>query len=59
MHFFCIFILSTVHFNASFVAILWHHRMGTPVLASVAVSGNRLFAVDYGGFVYAFDLKGK
>ena len=40
-------------------ALLWRHRMGAPVLASVAVSGNRLFAVDYGGSVYAFDLKGK
>lgn len=35
-------------------ALLWRHAMGAPVFASVAVSGNRLLAVDYGGHVYAF-----
>ncbi len=34
--------------------LLWKHELGAPVFASVAVSGNTLFAVDYGGNVYAF-----
>lgn len=32
----------------------WRHNMGTPVFASVAVSGNAIFAVDFGGNVYGF-----
>lgn len=35
-------------------SLLWRHTAGAPVFASVAVSGNTLFAVDYGGNVYAF-----
>lgn len=35
-------------------SLLWRHVAGAPVFASVAVSGNTLFAVDYGGNVYAF-----
>lgn len=32
----------------------WRHRTGAPVFASVAVSGNGLFAVDFAGNVYGF-----
>ena len=35
--------------------LLWKHSAGTPVFASVAVSGNTIVAVDFGGNVYAFD----
>ena len=34
--------------------MLWKHTMGAPVLGSVAVSGNALFAVDFSGNVYCF-----
>lgn len=34
--------------------MLWKHTMGAPVLGSVAVSGNALFAVDFSGNVYGF-----
>lgn len=34
--------------------MLWKHTMGAPVLGSVAVSGNALFAVDFSGNVYSF-----
>jgi outer membrane protein assembly factor BamB len=37
--------------------LLWKHRTGAPVLASVALSGNTLVAVDFGGNVYAFTAK--
>ncbi|MFV0272171.1 MAG: PQQ-binding-like beta-propeller repeat protein [Macellibacteroides fermentans] len=32
----------------------WKHKTGAPVLASVAISGNSLFAVDFAGNVYCF-----
>lgn len=32
----------------------WRHHMGAPIFATVAVSGNGLFAVDFGGNVYGF-----
>lgn len=32
----------------------WKHAMGAPVLGTVAVSGNALFAVDFAGNVYGF-----
>lgn len=32
----------------------WKHSTGAPVFASMAVSGNTLVAVDFGGNVYAF-----
>ena len=35
-------------------AVLWSHPVGAPVFASVSVSGNTVFAADYGGNVYAF-----
>ena len=34
--------------------LLWKHATGAPVLGSVAVSGNALFAVDFSGNVYGF-----
>ncbi len=34
--------------------LAWKHMTGTPVFGSVAVSGNTLIAVDFGGNVYAF-----
>lgn len=34
--------------------IVWKHTAGAPVFGSVALSGNTLFAVDFGGNVYAF-----
>lgn len=34
--------------------LLWKHETGAPVLATVALSGNMLFAVDLSGNVYAF-----
>lgn len=34
--------------------LLWKHTFGAPVLGSVAISGNALFAVDFGGNVYGF-----
>ncbi|MCC8155028.1 MAG: PQQ-binding-like beta-propeller repeat protein [Tannerellaceae bacterium] len=33
---------------------IWKHEMGTPCFATVAISGNTLIAVDFGGNVYAF-----
>lgn len=32
----------------------WRHHLGTPVFATVAVSGNGIFVVDFGGNVYGF-----
>lgn len=34
--------------------LLWKHDTGAPVFATVALSGNMLFAVDLSGNVYAF-----
>ena len=34
--------------------VVWKHETGAPVFGSVAVSGNALIAVDFGGNVYAF-----
>lgn len=34
--------------------LVWKHATGAPVFGSVAVSGNALIAVDFGGNVYAF-----
>ena len=34
--------------------LLWKHAMGAPVLGTVAVSGNALFAVDFSGNIYGF-----
>lgn len=34
--------------------LLWKHDTGAPVLASVCVAGNALFAVDFAGNVYGF-----
>lgn len=34
--------------------LLWKHETGAPVFATVALSGNMLFAVDLSGNVYAF-----
>lgn len=34
--------------------LLWKHATGAPVFGSVAVSGNALIAVDFGGNVYMF-----
>ncbi|MDH6312014.1 outer membrane protein assembly factor BamB [Parabacteroides sp. PFB2-10] len=34
--------------------VVWKHTAGAPLFGSVAVSGNALFAVDFGGNVYAF-----
>ena len=39
--------------------IVWKQQLGAPVFASVAVSGNTLFVVDFGGNVYAFVNKQK
>lgn len=35
-------------------ALVWKHEIGAPVLATVAISGNMMYAVDYGGNVYGF-----
>ena len=35
-------------------SLKWKHRTGAPVLSSLAISGNALFAVDFGGNVYGF-----
>ncbi|WP_301915007.1 outer membrane protein assembly factor BamB family protein [Phocaeicola coprophilus] len=32
----------------------WRHSMGAPLFATIAISGNGLFAVDFGGNVYGF-----
>lgn len=32
----------------------WKHAMGSPVLSTVAISGNNLVAVDFSGNVYSF-----
>ncbi len=34
--------------------LVWKHATGAPVFGSMAVSGNTLIAVDFGGNVYAF-----
>lgn len=34
--------------------LVWKHETGAPVFGSMAVSGNTLIAVDFGGNVYAF-----
>ncbi len=36
---------------------VWKHATGAPVFGSMAVSGNTLVAVDFGGNVYAFTVK--
>ena len=40
-------------------SLQWRHFVGAPVFASMAVSGNTVFAADFSGNVYAFsgDLK--
>lgn len=38
--------------------IAWKHSTGAPSFSSVAISGNTLFATDFGGNVYAFSVKG-
>ena len=40
--------------NAKTGRLQWRHHMGAPIFATVAVSGNGLFAVDFGGNVYGF-----
>lgn len=37
--------------------LLWKYETGAPVFASLALSGNSLFAVDFGGNVYCFTNK--
>lgn len=37
--------------------LVWKHSMGAPVLGTVAISGNALFAVDFAGNVYGFVAK--
>jgi len=37
--------------------LVWKHQTGAPVFASVAISGNTLIAVDFGGNIYAFTAK--
>lgn len=34
--------------------LMWKHSTGAPIFGSVAISGNALVAVDFGGNVYAF-----
>lgn len=34
--------------------LLWKHEVGTPILSTVAISGNTLLVTDYAGNVYAF-----
>lgn len=34
--------------------LVWKHATGAPILGSVAISGNTLVAVDFGGNVYTF-----
>lgn len=34
--------------------LIWKHIMGAPLLGTVAISGNALFAVDFSGNVYGF-----
>ena len=36
--------------------VVWKHRTGAPVFSSLTNVGNRLFAADYSGNVYAFTL---
>lgn len=40
-------------------SLVWKHETGAPVFGSVAVSGNALFATDFGGNVYAFTACGE
>lgn len=37
--------------------LMWKHAMGAPILGSIAISGNALFAVDFAGNVYSFTSK--
>lgn len=37
--------------------LLWKHEVGTPILSTVAVSGNALFVSDFSGNIYAFASK--
>lgn len=37
--------------------LVWSHHTGAPILSSVAISGNALFAADFGGNIYAFITK--
>lgn len=39
--------------------LVWKHATGAPVFGSVAISGNTLVAVDFGGNVYAFTTANK
>lgn len=36
--------------------IVWHHATGAPIFSSVAVSGDKLVANDFGGNIYMFAL---
>ncbi len=38
-------------------SLVWKHETGAPVFSTVAISGNTLFASDFGGNVYAFTLE--
>jgi outer membrane protein assembly factor BamB len=40
--------------NKTTGALLWKYETGAPVFATVAVSGNALFAADFSGNVYCF-----
>lgn len=40
--------------NSTDGALVWKHATGAPIFGSVAVSGNALVAVDFGGNVYTF-----
>lgn len=35
-------------------SLVWKHETGAPVFSTVAISGNTLFASDFGGNIYAF-----
>lgn len=34
--------------------LLWKHKMGAPILGTVAISGNALFVADFSGNIYGF-----
>lgn len=44
--------------NRSNGNVAWKYSIGAPSFSSVAISGNTLFATDFGGNVYAFSVKG-
>lgn len=36
--------------------VVWKHKIGAPLFGKITVAGNSLYAADYGGNVYRFNM---